>query len=524
MNAPRPALTLVLLLLCAAVVLGVGLAGARKERITRTAADRQLFLEMVQPLQQEASRLDVVYQVNVQALHASLRTLDENDFAGHFTAFAGLRAVWLISRDGSANELWKSSGMGSAAPKPVFVKTATGWTSSFEFPILASAIFGADTSGWILTDKQKNWAGYFEHFGPDSSVFYLTDSLLVQERMESNFLKLLQLKWPPVRAAGQIAQVISPSGKMLIGNKLETPADLILPFGGRSGLWEVRCWDRKETVAYWDTGVLAVAVGTSVLLSLLGVVAYAAQSKALREVTARVSFVNRVSHELGTPLTNLTLSLDLAREALQEAPSTATKEVEKRLAIAQEESRRLGRLTANVLTFARGEQERLTQHPSYFAPAHNVQCVLDQFQPSFQRRGIQVSASLDESLTVHLDADFMSQITANLLSNVEKYASQGGKVMVLLGKAKHGTQFQLQVRDFGPGIPEAHLERLFRPFERLHTSLTEGVSGTGLGLSIVKDLAERSGGRVEAINLSDGLQMTVLLPLVKQRPVVASPS
>jgi signal transduction histidine kinase len=127
-------------------------------------------------------------------------------------------------------------------------------------------------------------------------------------------------------------------------------------------------------------------------------------------------------------------------------------------------------------------------------PAEAVTRVLEQFAPALARRGIAVEADLDNEAEAVLDAGALEQITANLVSNVEKYAASGGWMRVTLTDSEGA--LQLSVEDRGPGIPPSEAGRVFLPFERLDTRLTEGVSGTGLGLAIVRDLAGRMGGGV----------------------------
>jgi signal transduction histidine kinase len=73
------------------------------------------------------------------------------------------------------------------------------------------------------------------------------------------------------------------------------------------------------------------------------------------------------------------------------------------------------------------------------------------------------------------------------------------------------------VRDRGPGIPAADLERVFEPFFRLEGSRNPGTGGTGLGLSIARNIAQSMGGEVSLRNREDGgLEAEVVLP--RRRP------
>jgi signal transduction histidine kinase len=122
-----------------------------------------------------------------------------------------------------------------------------------------------------------------------------------------------------------------------------------------------------------------------------------------------------------------------------------------------------------------------------------VRKCLSHWAPLLERRGLEVRAGLPQSLSATFDPDAVEQILGNLLSNVEKYAADGGHVSIHL-KCATGEAF-LVVEDDGPGIPSGKYDLIFEPFERLRSDLREGVSGTGIGLTISRELARLQGGR-----------------------------
>jgi signal transduction histidine kinase len=76
-----------------------------------------------------------------------------------------------------------------------------------------------------------------------------------------------------------------------------------------------------------------------------------------------------------------------------------------------------------------------------------------------------------------------------------------------------GSELTIAVRDRGPGIPEAELERVFEPFYRLESSRNRDSGGTGLGLSIARDVAQAHGGSLTLHNLpAGGLEALLTLP------------
>lgn len=106
----------------------------------------------------------------------------------------------------------------------------------------------------------------------------------------------------------------------------------------------------------------------------------------------------------------------------------------------------------------------------------------------------------DEALT-HGNHELLHRAVGNLLSNAIKY---GGKGKVELSLSASGHEWQIAVRDHGPGIPEKDRLRLFQRFARLPDAIRRGLPGSGLGLLMVRTVAERHGGRVEASFPDDG--------------------
>ena len=134
-----------------------------------------------------------------------------------------------------------------------------------------------------------------------------------------------------------------------------------------------------------------------------------------------------------------------------------------------------------------------------------------QFEPALQRRGITLTRMHEGLITeVMLDADALAQITANLLSNVEKYAPNAP---VSVCTQQTVNEFVLSVADEGSGITADDAQRIFEPFTRLDDRVQAGVSGAGLGLSIARDLAQRMGGTLGLVKAEKGAAFELILPL-----------
>ncbi|MDP3413691.1 MAG: ATP-binding protein, partial [Polaromonas sp.] len=118
----------------------------------------------------------------------------------------------------------------------------------------------------------------------------------------------------------------------------------------------------------------------------------------------------------------------------------------------------------------------------------------------------------DPGLQVKVEADRLTQVVTNLLSNALKFSPPGGTVEVHVAKA--GLGVRVEVRDHGPGIPEEFRARIFQKFSQADSSDTRQKSGTGLGLNISRALVERMGGSIGfESRLGEGTTFFFELPL-----------
>lgn len=230
-----------------------------------------------------------------------------------------------------------------------------------------------------------------------------------------------------------------------------------------------------------------------------------------REAQQRVTFVNQVSHELKTPLTNIRMYAELLQDEIDD---TETKPRDY-LKVIVSESERLSRLINNVLSLARYDRKKLAVRPQPEKIDQAIASVIDQFRPSLESYGFEIVTRLHREGRCHFDPDALRQILANLLSNVEKYAKTGRWVEIT--STRRGQEVIICVTDRGPGVPASARKEIFEPFFRLSQKIAEGVSGTGIGLSISRELARLHGGDLSLRETPKGARFEVTLnaPLVQ---------
>lgn len=231
--------------------------------------------------------------------------------------------------------------------------------------------------------------------------------------------------------------------------------------------------------------VLAVSIG------VLSVLFYRQYAREMREAMQRVNFVNQVSHELKTPLTNIRMYAELLERDLEEPHGEANSTAPDRLRVIVSESERLSRLIGNVLAFARQQRQQLHIRRTPAGIDQTVANCLERFRPSLAEKGLTLEFHGGAPQAVEVDVDALQQILANLLSNVEKYAA-GGKSVTVTTRSKPGRTV-IEVADRGPGIERAHAAEIFQPFYRISSRL-EDAPGTGIGLAIARQLAQLHGG------------------------------
>ena len=259
-------------------------------------------------------------------------------------------------------------------------------------------------------------------------------------------------------------------------------------------------------------GLIGALIAVGLALSGLAFYFYRESSRELRQAHQRVSFVNHVSHELKTPLTNIRMYAELLQMTGNDKDDKSTRYLD----VVVSESQRLSRLIDNVLTFGRQQRGALKLRKTAGVVDEVIEKVLESFRPSLESKGIRMRFSAGAPDRVLFDSDVLRQIVSNLLGNVEKYAPDTGETEVHSRLEKNMTV--ITVVDRGAGVPPAEREKVFEPFVRLSSRVSDGVAGTGIGLSIARELARLHGGNLTLEPSELGATFRVTLVTQPEQP------
>jgi two-component system, OmpR family, phosphate regulon sensor histidine kinase PhoR len=226
----------------------------------------------------------------------------------------------------------------------------------------------------------------------------------------------------------------------------------------------------------------------------------------------RRDFVANVSHELRTPLTAVRGYV----EALMEEPV----EPEQRrtfLEVIDRHTARMERLVRDLLRLARLDAQQETADIHTIDVANLFRLATTDLTERIDRQALHVDIRVKPAAAViEADPTKMHDALRNLIENAVNYSAEGARIE--LEAHADGDRVLLSVGDYGPGIPEADLGRVFERFYRVDTSRTRDPGGTGLGLSIVRHLVELHGGKVSAANRPEGgAVFTISLPHKRKR-------
>jgi two-component system phosphate regulon sensor histidine kinase PhoR len=257
-------------------------------------------------------------------------------------------------------------------------------------------------------------------------------------------------------------------------------------------------------------GWLVVAMVVTTVIG--GIAAIVVLRREARLAKLQTDFVNKVSHDLRTPLTSIRMFV----ETLQLGRLTDPIRQQEALEIIAEETERLSSLINRLLDWARMESGRR----SYDLRAETLKPIVDAAVAAIAPQQLLLPAEVDVEVPaglprVRVDRSALVEALINLLTNALKYTGAVKKIVVRVESDGHAVR--ISVKDNGPGIARQDLKRVFDRFYRARDPLHRIIEGSGLGLAMVKHIVQGHGGLIEvASELGEGATFTITLPAIEE--------
>ena len=213
-----------------------------------------------------------------------------------------------------------------------------------------------------------------------------------------------------------------------------------------------------------------------------------------------------ISHELRSPLARLGVAVELARSGEDRAHM---------LDRIQKEADRLNELVGELLQVTRVEGDPSLQKMEDVRLDELLGDLVYDSMLEAKSKDCTLVLKATLPVTIRADEELIRRAVENVIRNAIRYAPLASSIDIELGTS--GQTAKISVRDYGPGVPEEALPRIFDTFYRVDTDRNRASGGVGLGLAIARRAVELHKGRLTAENAHPGLLVTIELPVVSAR-------
>jgi PAS domain S-box-containing protein len=224
-----------------------------------------------------------------------------------------------------------------------------------------------------------------------------------------------------------------------------------------------------------------------------------AKEAAEAAASAKAQFLANMSHEIRTPLNAIIGMTSL----MLDENEPLNHEQRDNLELVRTNGDALLTIVSDILDFSKMESDKVVLEEQNFALRRCVEEAIDLVAIRASEKGLNLAYTIDKNVPDTIIGDFgrLRQILGNLLSNAVKFTDKGEVTLSVSTQeldVTRNNEIHFAVRDTGIGIPQDHMDQLFRPFNQMEPSTTRLYGGTGLGLAISKKLVELMDGRIWA--------------------------
>ncbi|MBN2641481.1 MAG: MCP four helix bundle domain-containing protein [Victivallales bacterium] len=222
---------------------------------------------------------------------------------------------------------------------------------------------------------------------------------------------------------------------------------------------------------------------------------------------SRRRFISMLSHQLKTPMTSLSMSINLLKEKLE----PASPHMSELMSIATENCNSLSNLISELIDASREVKPDLSLTPRFVDLAGLLRSALRPLKPQAEEKEINlVFPPQKGELHAWVDPVKFPWVITNLVGNALRYTNPHGQITVTVEKLS--SSLVVQVADSGSGISEKYLTHIFSPYVSLDN---EPMPGThGLGLAIVKEIVQAHNGTIRAESkIGKGTTFKIKIPI-----------
>ena len=216
----------------------------------------------------------------------------------------------------------------------------------------------------------------------------------------------------------------------------------------------------------------------------------------------KADFMAMLIHDMRSPIGGISSILELLEEPL--IRGEAVQEVHRELLTSAEEAiKRLLHLINDMLDLSKFEAGKMNLTRESVHIGKLADAIMKQMLPQFKQKGIHIKLVPEDDLPlISADANKISQVFANILSNALKFTLPNGTIQIVMGKMQEGTaageSVWVAISNTGIGILPEELPTIFERYKQGVASAIVQAKGTGLGLAICKLIVEAHGGTITA--------------------------
>ncbi|WP_109486331.1 ATP-binding protein [Occallatibacter savannae] len=223
-----------------------------------------------------------------------------------------------------------------------------------------------------------------------------------------------------------------------------------------------------------------------------------------RLITSERRLLSDISHELRSPLARLKFAMKLARTSSD--PAAALERIER-------DVNRIASLVSDIVAINGVEDNPALGEQKEICIRDIIDEVTGDCSLEAQARGCRIVVSGDVCGQVHGNPELLRRAVENIVRNAIRYSPEKTAVEVTLSEDQ--SDAHITVRDYGPGVPDQAMERIFDPFFRVEEARNTNGGGSGLGLSIAKRAVRVHRGEIVAKNATPGLRVNITIPLTR---------